>query len=123
MNGAFRIATLFGIPIKIHWTFVLLLLWVVYVSQTGMEEWNWGLLARTALLVATLFVCVILHELGHALTARRYGIRTRNILLLPIGGLAVLDRLPEKPMQELLVALAGPLVNFALEALFFSILF
>lgn len=122
MNGAFRIATLFGIPIKIHWTFVLLLLWVVYVSQTGIEEWSWKPLARTGLLVATLFVCVILHELGHALTARRYGIRTRNILLLPIGGLAVLDRLPEKPMQELLVALAGPLVNFALALIFLPIL-
>ncbi len=119
MNGAFRIATLFDIPIKIHWTFVLLVLWVVYISQTtGEEGWNWMQMARTGLLVAALFVCVILHELGHALTARRYGIRTRNILLLPIGGLAVLDRLPEKPLQELLVALAGPLVNFGLALIF-----
>ncbi|NUO03634.1 MAG: site-2 protease family protein [Saprospiraceae bacterium] len=122
MNSAFKIATLFGIPIKIHWTFALLLLWVVYVSQSGLEEWNWKLLARTGALVAALFICVILHELGHALTARRYGIRTRNILLLPIGGLAVLDRLPEKPLQELWVALAGPLVNFVLALIFLPIL-
>jgi len=122
MNGAFRIVTMFGIPIKIHWTFLLLLVWIVYVSQSGLEEWDWMRMARTGLLVAVLFVCVVLHELGHALTARRYGIRTRNILLLPIGGLAVLDRLPEKPMQELLVALAGPLVNFALALIFLPIL-
>ncbi len=122
MNGAFRIATLFGIPIKLHWTFALLIFWVVYVSQSGQEDWNWRLMGRTSLLVAALFFCVVLHELGHALTARRYGIRTRSILLLPIGGLAVLDRLPEKPGQELMVALAGPLVNFVLALLFLPLL-
>jgi len=123
MNTSFRIARVFGIPIKIHWTFILLLAWVVYISQSGSSgQWNWEQMGRTGLLVAALFFCVVLHELGHALTARRYDIQTRSILLLPIGGLAVLDRLPEKPMQELLVALAGPLVNFALALLFLPVL-
>lgn len=64
--------------------------------------------------VAALFLCVLLHEMGHALTARRYGVNTQKILLLPIGGLAMLDRLPDKPRQEIWVAAAGPLANLAL---------
>lgn len=98
-----------GIKVFIHWTFSLLLLWIIianmrsgaYIGDTG-----WSLL-----FILAIFFCVILHEFGHALTAQKYGIQTRDIILLPIGGLARLEKLPEDPKQELNVALAGPLVN------------
>ena len=101
---------LFGIDIKIHWSFVLILAWGALIYGVGPA----GLLVGGlygALTFVLLFVCVTLHELGHALAARRYGIGTRSILLLPIGGVANLERMPEKPRQELVIAIAGPLVN------------
>lgn len=119
MKGSFQIARVYGIPIQLHWSFFLILAWIVYTVISRKGYWDWHSLGWTSLSVFVLFLCVVLHELGHALTARRYGVKTRNILLLPIGGLAVLERLPEKPNQELLVALAGPLVNVGL-AVFFS---
>ena len=123
MNGSFQIVRLFGIPVRIHWTFSLIFLWVLYVGQSSLGHFNWQIIAWTTASILALFVCVILHELGHALTARRFGVHTRNILLLPIGGLAVLDRLPEKPFHEFLVALAGPAVNVGLAIGFSPLLF
>jgi Zn-dependent protease len=119
MKGSFQIAKVYGIPIQLHWSFFLILAWIVYTVLTKKGYWDWHSLGWTSLSVFVLFFCVVLHELGHALTARYYGVKTRNILLLPIGGLAVLERLPDKPNQELLVALAGPMVNVGL-AVFFS---
>ena len=113
MRGAFQLAKIFGIPVRIHWTFGLIILWIVYlVAQQNLIEW--GVVLWITLFVLTLFACVVLHEFGHALTARRFGVKTLDIILSPIGGVARLDRMPEKPIQEFWVAIAGPLVNFGI---------
>lgn len=101
-----------GIQVRMHWSFLLLLGWVVLSALAeGMDAPH---MLRQLLYVLIVFCCVVLHEFGHALTALRFGIRTHNILLLPIGGLARLERMPEKPVHELLVTLAGPAVNLAI---------
>ncbi|MDX1942859.1 MAG: site-2 protease family protein [Saprospiraceae bacterium] len=115
MKGSFQIAKLFGIPVQIHWTFGLVFVWVLYEGFVG--NWGWASIAWSMMFVLALFVCVVMHEFGHALTARRYGVSTRDIILSPIGGIARLERLPEKPMQEFYVAIAGPLVNVGIMAL------
>ena len=110
MNWSVKIAQIAGIPIKLHMTFFIIVL---------LGAWQWagrsadpvaGALFGATLIVA-LFACVVLHELGHSLMARRFGIETREILLLPLGGVAQLNKNPEQPRHELLIALAGPLVN------------
>jgi Zn-dependent protease len=117
MKGSLKIARISGIDIFIHWTFALLLAYVLYVNlQAGQggRELFWSLA-----FIMTIFFIIVLHELGHALTAKRFGIKTRGITLLPIGGVAQLERMPDKPKEELLVALAGPLVNIVLAGLLF----
>jgi Zn-dependent protease len=112
MKWSWRIGRLLGIDVYMHATFLILLLWLgisYYLPQHRMADVINGLT-----LIVALFGIVILHEMGHALTARRFGIRTRDITLLPIGGVARLERMPEDPKQELLVALAGPAVNVVL---------
>ncbi|HEY7726939.1 MAG TPA: site-2 protease family protein [Candidatus Eisenbacteria bacterium] len=115
MRWSLLIATVAGIPIRIHATFGLLLLWIFgsYMVQGR------GLLlaAEGVALILAVFTCVVLHELGHALTARKYGVRTRDITLWPIGGVARLERIPERPSQEVAVAVAGPAVNVAIAGL------
>src|SRR6186997_2147839 len=115
MKWSLRVGRLFGIPLYVHFTFFLFLVWV------AAESWRMGGSTGGALVevlfMCALFGCVVLHELGHALTARRYGIATRDITLLPIGGVARLERMPDDPKQELLVALAGPAVNIVLAGL------
>lgn len=107
-----------GIRVHMHWTFLLLLAWVG-VAQMAQGGGLWQAAGGVVFLLAV-FVCVVLHELGHALIARRYGIGTRDILLLPIGGISRLERMPTEPGQELRVAIAGPLVSLALAALLFG---
>jgi Zn-dependent protease len=99
----------FGIPLKVHWTFGLLLLYFTYFGYANGLSFQ-GIL-WFMLFVFSLFACVVLHELGHALSARYYGIETRDIILSPIGGLARLASMPHQARQELIIALAGPLVN------------
>ena len=112
MRGAYRIARIAGIDVKVHWTFLILLGWFFFSFYKETNSVETGLYGIG--FVLAVFACVIAHEYGHALTARHYGIRTRDITILPIGGLASLEKMPEKPVQELVVALAGPAVNVAL---------
>tara|TARA_R110000868_G_scaffold14766_3_gene68438 strand:- start:565 stop:1692 length:1128 start_codon:yes stop_codon:yes gene_type:complete len=109
MKGFLRLGKIARIRLEVHWTFALLLIWAGFI-----EFQNSGNFERVAVnqgFILVLMACVVLHELGHALTARKFGIKTQRIILLPIGGVATLDKMPEKPGQELLVALAGPAVN------------
>ena len=100
-----------GIQLSLHFSFVLLL---AYVAMEGYEEAGpAGILWSTALLLA-FFTCVVLHELGHSLTARRFGVGVRRILLMPIGGMAEFDSIPRQPSREFLITIAGPAVNFAI---------
>ncbi len=108
-RGSFKIATIAGVPVRIHWTFFILLAWAFGSGFAGGGSWAGGL--STLALVAAVFACVVAHEFGHILAARAFGVRTRDVTLLPIGGVAALERIPEKPWQELVVAVAGPLVN------------
>jgi len=117
MSWSFRIGRFFGIDVFIHATFLLLLIWVV--GQTYFDTRNWLKVLDQLVFVVLVFVTVVLHEYGHALTARLFGIKTRDIILLPIGGVARLESMPEKPWQEILIAIAGPAVNVFLAVLCF----
>jgi Zn-dependent protease len=112
MKWSWKLIRLAGIDVYVHATFFILIAWI------GLSYWqvegNLAAVISGISFVLALFACVVLHEFGHALTARRYGIRTRHITLLPIGGIAALERMPDDPKQEIAVALAGPAVNFAI---------
>jgi len=109
MKWSLNLGRIFGIRVLVHWTFLILLAWVVF-HELGKGS-DAGTTALTVAYVLTIFLCVVLHELGHALTAKRFGIQTRKITLLPIGGVASLEKIPEDPRKEFQVAVAGPLVN------------
>jgi Zn-dependent protease len=120
MRWSWKLGRVAGITIQVHWTFVILIVWVIllHVMRGAGPA---GAAAGVALVLAV-FACVVLHELGHALTAKRFGIPTKDITLLPIGGVARLQRMPEEPGQELLVAAAGPAVNVVIAGVLWGFL-
>ncbi len=108
--GSVGTVKVFGVPVRLHFTFVLLLVFLIFIGVGGHQSG-----ATTALYIGALFASVLLHELGHAAVARRFGIRTIEIVMFPIGGVSRPERTP-RPNEELWVALAGPVVNLGLAA-------
>jgi len=121
MKWSWKVAKIAGIDVFIHSTFFILIAWIgfsYWITQRSVNA-----VVNGVVFILLLFLFVLMHEFGHALAARKYGIATRDITLLPIGGLARLERMPKEPKQELWVALAGPLVNLVLAVLLFGWLF
>lgn len=115
MKWSWRIGRIAGIDINVHATFLLLLAWYALVAWR--ESGSGAGAGLAVLFILAVFASVVAHEYGHALTARRYGVQTRGITLLPIGGVAQLERMPDSPRQELAIAIAGPLVTVAIVVL------
>lgn len=113
MGWSFTIGRIAGTAVKLHGTFLLL---IAFVAMRGFREGGGPGALEAVVLLLTLFTCVLLHEFGHVAAARRYGVRTPDVLLLPIGGVARLERMPDEPRQELVIALGGPLVTLVLAA-------
>lgn len=111
MSWSVSLGKVLGSEIRIHLTFFLLLVWI---GVAAYNQGGWPAAGHNIALILSLFACVLAHEYGHALVARRYGIRTPDITLLPIGGLARLERIPKTPRKEILMALAGPAVNLVI---------
>ncbi len=118
-RNAWNLGSISGIKIRVHWSF-LIVPFLAYYSNVAAGQ---GVALTAVTLVLSVFGCVLLHELGHAFAARQFGIGTRDILLLPIGGVASLEHMPRKPMQELWIAVAGPLVNVVIAGAIFIGLF
>ncbi len=117
MKWTLKIGRVYGIELKIHFTFLLLIGWVMLMYLNQGQSLASAIVGISFLLA--IFACVILHEFGHSLAARKYGIKTRDIVLLPIGGVARLEKMPSNPLQELWVALAGPAVNIGIALILF----
>jgi Zn-dependent protease len=113
MGWSIRLFSVAGTAVRIHLTFFLLL---AFYGWVGWRQGGAQGAIDLVVFIGLLFVCVVLHEFGHVFAARAYGIRTSDVTLLPIGGVASLERMPEKPGQEIVVALAGPAVNLVMAA-------
>ena len=116
MKWSLTVASAFGIRIRVHFTFLLLLLWIVVEARAAA---GWGAAAWGVAFIVATFTCVALHELGHSVVAQQFGVKVGSITLLPIGGVAALRSIPQKPAHEIAITLAGPLVNVAI----FGVLF
>ena len=120
MGTSLNLFKIFDVQVRVHWSFLLILVYGGFMFSGRSDSLVVGALYGVVVTLL-LFVCVTLHEFGHALAARHYAIKVPTITLLPIGGVASLEKMPDKPYQELVVALAGPLVNIAIAALLFPI--
>ncbi len=120
MKYSLQLGRPFGIKISIHWTFLLLIIWIVAVNVN--QGANTSQILWSVFFILVLFVCVTLHELGHSLAARKYDIETKSITLLPIGGMANIEGMPEKPKQELVVTLSGLAVNVVIAGILWVII-
>ncbi|NLR56830.1 CBS domain-containing protein [Chitinophaga polysaccharea] len=115
MKSAVTLFRIRKIDISIHWSFPLLMALILIIMALQRETLSSTLWALVGIIAV--FSCVVLHELGHALTAAQYGIHTKSIMLLPIGGMASMERIPEQPIQEIKISIAGPLVNIVIAAM------
>ena len=120
MKWSWKLGRFAGIDVRVHATFLILLAWVAYASY--LQEGTVAGAVNGVVFILAVFASVVLHEYGHALTARRFGVATREITLLPIGGVAQLERIPREPQRELAVALAGPAVTVAIVVVLFVVL-
>lgn len=120
MKGALKLGVVAKIPIYVHWSFSLILLSILYVGySSGQDAFGYFFLC---IFFLSMFTLVVMHEFGHSLTARRFGVNTRDIILSPIGGVARLEEIPKNPWHEFLVAVAGPAVNFVIALIIFPYL-
>ena len=115
-----KLGRILGIDIFLHWTFFLAPIYLIYAwRQEGLP---WSMVAILLGLLVAVFTCVLIHEYGHALMARRFGVETQDIIITPIGGLARLQGMPRRPIEEFLITLAGPMVNLVIAIIFFVFL-
>src|SRR5881397_2164323 len=114
MRWSVSLGRVFGIALRVHVTFLLLLAWTAYAgyAEGGTRGMWWALL-----MIVAIFVCVGLHELGHSIVAQRLGVQVKSITFLPIGGVAGMKSIPENPRHELAITVAGPLVNVVIALL------
>lgn len=120
MRANLYLGSISGIKIKVHWTFFFLIAWVILTElQRG---GNLESILFNVAFVLTVFLCVVLHELGHSLTAKYFGVSTKSITLLPIGGVSSLNKIPESPKEEILVTIAGPLVNVIIAVILYFVI-
>jgi Zn-dependent protease len=120
LTSSLPLGQISGIRLQIHWTFFIFLAWVVTAEiMQGSKVFE---IINVTLFILSVFACIILHELGHALTAKRYGVKTRSITLLPFGGIAGMEKIPEKPSHELMIALAGPAVNLVIAGVLIAVI-
>ena len=118
MRYSLKIFSIFGIPVELHISFLLLLLVIYLVAIFNLIP---GVDVIVAILITLLFVTVVLHELTHSYVAQRYGVEIERIILLPIGGVSAMKELPKDPRQELRIAVAGPLTNLVIAAVLYPI--
>jgi len=119
MKSSLYLGQFAKVKVFVHWTFLILIVYIIFAGISAgdsTEAIGWHVL-----FILTIFLCVVLHEFGHALTGRRFGFKTKDIILLPIGGVARFEKLPENPRQEFLVAIAGPMVNFFIAGILYVI--
>jgi Zn-dependent protease len=123
MSWSFKLLSVRGIPVRVHVTFVLILLWAAYAGLSTRADAGWVQgVSFMVTLTLLLFVCVVFHELGHSLVAQVFGVEVQDITLLPIGGVARIRKMPQRPHEEFLIAAAGPAVNVFLALLLAAVL-